>query len=103
MRNRTKAMQNLVQKLYERAYEEQLNKRQQNRKLQIGSSSRSERIRTYNLIQDRITDHRLGENFQGVERFLNATSLPTMLENLYLEHKTELLYEFLKTVNKTSR
>lgn len=93
--NRARAMKFLIQRLYQIQYEEQLNKKQSNRKMQIGSSGRSERIRTYNYIQDRITDHRLSENFTGVARFLSAETLVEMIENLKTLQQVELLYELL--------
>jgi peptide chain release factor 1 len=97
MQNKAKAMRNLEEKLYQKAYEDELNKRQRNRKMQIGSSGRSERIRTYNFIQDRITDHRLTENLQGISKFLAGnTLLDTMIENLQYEHDIELLSETLQ-------
>lgn len=97
MKNRQQAFDNLKQKLYSQAYEAQLNRRQQNRKMQIGSSSRSSRIRTYNFIQDRVTDHRLGENFIGISRFLSGENrLHKMIQNLLLEQQTEVLYEILE-------
>jgi len=92
--NRARALNNLKHKLYQKAYEDQLNKRQANRKLQIGSSSRSERIRTYNFIQDRITDHRLDDNFHNIPKFLSG-SIESMIECLQNEHKLELLQEAL--------
>jgi len=95
MENRARALASLEQKLYNIAYEEQLNKRQQNRKMQVGSSGRSERIRTYNFLQDRITDHRLDENFVGVNKFLTGETLEILLESLKTEHKIEILYEIL--------
>ena len=101
MQNRSRAFENLEEKLYQRAYEEELNKRQRNRKMQIGSSGRSERIRTYNFIQDRITDHRLDENFQGISRFLLGNNLlDSMIENLHYEHQIDLLNEILETFYK---
>jgi len=96
MQNRQQAMDNLLQKLYQTAFEEQLNKRQQNRKTQVGSSSRSSRIRTYNFIQDRVTDHRLGENFIGVGRFLAGEGpLNKMIQNLICEQQVEVVNEIL--------
>jgi peptide chain release factor 1 len=97
--NRTRAMKYLKIRLYQIAYETQLNKKQANRKLQIGSSGRSERIRTYNYIQDRVTDHRLAENFIGINRFLSAETLVNMIENLKAEQQIELLYEILQENN----
>ena len=93
--NRARAMASLEQKLYNMAYEEQLNKRQKNRQMQIGSSGRSERIRTYNFLQDRISDHRLNENFIGVNKFLSGETLDLMVESLKNEQKIEILYEIL--------
>lgn len=94
-KNRAKALKNLQQKLYQRAYEEQLNKIQSNRKMQVGTSSRSERIRTYNFIQDRITDHRLDENFHSIPKFLTGANLDQMISCLRNEQKVEILYEII--------
>jgi peptide chain release factor 1 len=96
-------MKNLQQKLYQRAYEEQLNKRQSNRKMQVGTSSRSERIRTYNFIQDRITDHRLGENFHSIPKFLNGDTLDEMINSLRNEQKVEILYEMIDKFNNETK
>jgi peptide chain release factor 1 len=100
--NKSQAMKMLQLRLYQIAFEEQLNKKQANRKMQIGSSSRSERIRTYNFIQDRITDHRLQENFTGMLKFMSGESLIDMIENLKAEQQVELLYETLEENNKDS-
>lgn len=101
--NRDRALENLKQKLYQKAFEDQLNKRQSNRKMQIGSSSRSERIRTYNFIQDRISDHRLDENFTGIQRFLSGETLTDMIESLRTEQQVELLNEILENFNKNKK
>lgn len=98
--NRSRALENLKLKLYQKAFEDALNKRQANRKMQIGSSSRSERIRTYNFIQDRITDHRLNENFVGIQRFLAAETLNDLIESLKAEQQVELIYELIENFNK---
>lgn len=101
--NKSRALENLKQKLYQKAYEDELCKKQANRKMQIGSSSRSERIRTYNFIQDRITDHRLDENFVGIQRFLNAETLNDVIESLKAEQQVELIYEMIENFNKNSK
>lgn len=103
MQNRSKALEELKLKLYHKQYEDQLAKRQMNRKMQIGSSSRSERIRTYNFIQDRITDHRISENFVGIQRFLSGETLPTVIENLRALHKLELFDEIIETNKNNSK
>jgi peptide chain release factor 1 len=99
--NRARALDELKRRLYQKQYEDQLAKSQQNRKMQIGSSSRSERIRTYNFIQDRITDHRLGENFTGIQRFLTAITLPVVIDNLKAMHQLELFDELVVENSQT--
>ena len=101
--NRTRALNELKLKLYHKQYEDQLAQRQMNRKMQIGSSSRSERIRTYNFIQDRITDHRISENFTGIQRFLSGETLPIVIENLRALHKLELFDEIIQANKNTSK
>lgn len=99
--NRATAFALLKQKLYQREHEEHLNKRQANRRMQIGSSGRSERIRTYNYLQDRITDHRLDENFKGISAFLtNGELLASMIANLKYEQRVEILSELIENFEK---
>ena len=102
MQNRTRALAYLKQKLYQKEHEDRLNKRQSNRRMQIGSSSRSERVRTYNYLQDRISDHRLDENFKGIQSFLtNGRDLRTMILNLKYEQIVELINERLEQFRAT--
>ncbi|KAJ8361355.1 hypothetical protein SKAU_G00178800 [Synaphobranchus kaupii] len=70
LRNKEKAMQVLRAKLYSLRLEEETSKRYQARKIQIGTKGRSEKIRTYNFSQDRITDHRIGKTLHDVKGFL---------------------------------
>jgi peptide chain release factor 1 len=95
LQNRQRALTYLKEKLHEQAYEAMLAKRQANRRLQIGSSSRSERIRTYNFIQDRITDHRLDENMHDLSGFMRGEYLNSLIVSLSYEQKLEVLYELL--------
>ncbi|TRZ26832.1 hypothetical protein HGM15179_000302, partial [Zosterops borbonicus] len=62
IRNKEKAMQMLYAKLYSAKLEEETKKRNSARKIQIGTKGRSEKIRTYNFPQDRITDHRISKS-----------------------------------------
>lgn len=66
LKNKEKAMSILKAKLDEKQREEEAAKYAENRKDQIGSGSRSEKIRTYNYLQDRITDHRIKESWHNL-------------------------------------
>ncbi len=70
--NREKAMQILVAKLEFLHEEEQAKKHAAERKAQIGTADRSEKIRTYNYLQDRITDHRLNESWHNLPKRLGG-------------------------------
>jgi len=65
-KNRASAMRVLKSRLYERMRQERDRERAETRKSQIGSGDRSERIRTYNFPQDRLSDHRLDFNLHGL-------------------------------------
>lgn len=65
--NREKAMLLLMSRLQEKKDEEEALARSEHRKSQVGTADRSEKIRTYNFPQDRITDHRIKESFSGIE------------------------------------
>lgn len=71
LQNRARAMELLRSKLYAAQEEERAKKQGSLRSNQIGSGDRSEKIRTYNFPQDRLTDHRIGQNFHN---------LPSMME-----------------------
>ncbi len=68
--NKEKAMAILAAKLEQRQEEAEAAKFAANRKEQIGTGDRSEKIRTYNILQDRVTDHRLKENWHNIEHIL---------------------------------
>jgi peptide chain release factor 1 len=79
--NRERAMAILTAKLQQREEEEEAKKYAGDRKSQIGTADRSEKIRTYNFPQDRITDHRIKQNWSNIEGMLNG-GLDKMLDAL---------------------
>lgn len=72
LQNREFAMKMLMTKLYEMEQEKQNKELASERKSQVGSGDRSEKIRTYNYPQGRITDHRIGKNIYQFDNFLNG-------------------------------
>ena len=68
-------MKALRAKLFSMRLEEETSKRYNARKVQIGTKARSEKIRTYNFSQDRITDHRLGKTVHNIKEFLIGEEL----------------------------
>ncbi|XP_034538316.1 peptide chain release factor 1-like, mitochondrial [Notolabrus celidotus] len=75
LKNKEKAMKALRAKLYGIKLEEVTSKRYNQRKIQIGTKGRSEKIRTYNFAQDRITDHRIGMTVHDIKNFLLGEDL----------------------------
>jgi peptide chain release factor 1 len=69
-RNRAKAMRVLRSRLYTFYQEQTKNERDKNRRSQIGSGDRSEKIRTYNFPQNRVTDHRINLNLYNLEKIM---------------------------------
>lgn len=79
--NREKAMQILLAKLENLAIEEEAKKHADMRSGQIGTGDRSEKIRTYNFLQDRVTDHRLKESWHNLPKIM-AGGLDDIVETL---------------------
>jgi peptide chain release factor 1 len=72
LQNKENAMSILEAKLLEKKEEEETSKLGSNRKAQIGSAKRAEKIRTYNFPQDRITDHRIKKSFHNMEEIMEG-------------------------------
>lgn len=72
LQNREQAMRVLRARLYERELEKLLASVTQNRRLQVGSGDRSDKIRTYNFPQDRLTDHRIGLTIHGLNNVMDG-------------------------------
>ena len=71
-KNKDKAMKILRSRLYDKLCEEQNEKIASDRRSQVGTGSRSERIRTYNFPESRLTDHRIGLTIYRLEAILNG-------------------------------
>jgi peptide chain release factor 1 len=88
--NRRKAMEQLKIRLYERERDMKDTARAEARKLQVGSGDRSERIRTYNFPQGRVTDHRINLTVYSLDQFIEG-SIDEMLDALAAEDQAERL------------
>ncbi|MDB5511993.1 MAG: peptide chain release factor 1 [Enterovirga sp.] len=90
-KNRARAMALLRARLYERERSSKDAARAADRKSQVGSGDRSERIRTYNFPQGRLTDHRINLTLYKLEEVLAGTALDEVVDALTTEHQAELL------------
>lgn len=90
VQNREYAMRLLRSRLYEQEKAKQDAELANERKSQVGSGDRSEKIRTYNYPQGRITDHRIGFSIYQIEDFLNG-NLDEMIDNLIAADRAEKL------------
>jgi peptide chain release factor 1 len=90
-KNRAKAMKILRARLYEAERERIANERSDSRKSQVGSGDRSERIRTYNFPQNRVTDHRINMTLYKLEQLVQGEGLDEMIDALAAEDEAERL------------
>jgi peptide chain release factor 1 len=88
--NRAKAMQILRARLYEMERSRLADERSESRKLQVGSGDRSERIRTYNFPQGRLTDHRINLTLYKLDRVMMG-ELDEVVSALISDHQSKLL------------
>ena len=89
--NRANAMKSLRAKLYDMERQKVAQERADDRKGQVGSGDRSERIRTYNFPQGRITDHRINLTLYKLDKIIMGEGLDEILDALITNHQTELL------------
>ena len=90
-KNKAKGMLILRSRLYELERSRIDGERSQDRKSKIGTGDRSERIRTYNFPQGRVTDHRINLTLHKLEAFLEGEAFDEMVENLTLQAQEEKL------------
>ena len=92
IKNKAKAFRVLRSRLYEIEEAKKQKERSENRKNQIGSGDRSERIRTYNFPQNRLTDHRINLTLYKLEYVMDGV-LDEVLDSLKLNAREQLLKE----------
>ena len=92
-KNRAKAMKILLSRLYEEERRERDEARAESRRSQVGSGDRSERIRTYNFPQGRVTDHRINLTLYKLEQLLNGDGLDEIVDALTAEDQAAQLAE----------
>ena len=89
-KNKAKALRVLRSRLYEQAKREQMDKEAEARRGQVGSGDRSEKIRTYNFPQSRITDHRIGYTAHNLTDLLDG-DLDALLDALQAKQREQLM------------
>jgi len=89
-KNKDKALKMLRAKLYDMKQREQSEKLASDRRSQVGTGDRSEKIRTYNYPQNRVTDHRIGVTLYSLEDFLNG-NIGSMIDSLIATDTAEKL------------
>jgi peptide chain release factor 1 len=91
IRNKEKGMKILRARIYEFERKKKENERSKDRKSKFGTGDRSERIRTYNFPQGRVTDHRINLTLHKLDEFLEGEIFDEMVENLNLQAQKEKL------------
>ena len=92
-KNKAKAMKILMARLYDQERQIQNSKIASDRKNQVGTGDRSERIRTYNYPQGRVTDHRINLTLHKIEKIIEGEGLDEIIDNLILKDRMEKLEE----------
>ena len=92
-KNKAKAMKVLRARLYDAERQKRDSERAASRKSQVGSGDRSERIRTYNFPQGRVTDHRINLTLYKIEKVMSGEALDDVVEALLAEDRAAKLAE----------
>ena len=90
IKNREKALKILRTRIYDRMLQEKMAEEAEKRKGQVGTGDRSERIRTYNFPQGRLSDHRIGLTLYSLDRIIEG-NLFSVTDALVAHHQAELL------------
>jgi peptide chain release factor 1 len=90
-KNKAKGMKVLRARLYERERQQQAAVRAASRKSQVGSGDRSERIRTYNFPQGRVSDHRINLTLHKIDKVMSGEALDEIIDPLIAEDQAERL------------
>lgn len=93
-KNKAKAMKILASRIYDQQRQKLADERAEERKSQVGSGDRSERIRTYNYPQGRVTDHRINLTLQRLDQILSGEELNQVIEALIAEDHAAALADF---------
>ena len=99
LQNRERAMRVLRARLYERELAEQQAKIASERKAQVGSGERSEKIRTYNFPQGRVTDHRINLTLYNLPKVLEGEALDEVINPLIAHFQAQKMEEQARTAH----
>ena len=92
-KNKAKALKVLRARIYEKEEAERKAKESKERREQIGSGDRSERIRTYNFPQNRVTDHRINLTLYKLDRFMDG-EINEITEALFKKEQEDMLVSY---------
>jgi len=98
-KNRAKAMKVMLSRLYDMERQKVDSERAAERRGQVGSGDRSQRIRTYNFPQGRVTDHRIGLTLHKLEAIMAGDGLDEVVDALITEHQAEQLAAMNESAN----
>lgn len=91
----------MLVRVYDLERKKAIDERAELRSLAQGTGDRSDKIRTYNFPQDRVTDHRIGFSLNGVERVLSGESVEGILDALGVADEEERVRGFLETLENS--